>query len=142
MSALPCSNSLPWLTNGSRPCGLVTLASTFFSDLAVGPLDLKAFLGEQAFVVGAQFRQPLKGCRRLQNELSHQRRSLSGCCVDFGRSRSICNCAKNGVNGCAPILTIDGRSSWISASRCSGGSRNRSANAPASAKNCARCFGS
>jgi hypothetical protein len=33
------------------------------------------------------------------------------------RSCRICNCARNGTSGCAPIFTIDGTSSLISASR-------------------------
>src|SRR5204863_8168390 len=39
--------------------------------IAVRPLDLKAFLLEQAFVIRHQFRQALEGRCRLQDKLLH-----------------------------------------------------------------------
>jgi hypothetical protein len=42
-----------------------------------------------------------------------------------GRSRWICSWARNGTSGCAPIFTIEGRSSLISASRWPGASSLR-----------------
>src|SRR5262249_13815216 len=55
-----------------------------------------------------------------------------------GRSGWICSCARNGTSGCAPIFTMRGKSSAISASRWSGGSWNLSAKAGASFMYCAR----
>ena len=48
MSALPCSNRLPWLTNGSRPFGLVMCHDRLGRrPVAVGPFDLEAFLANR-----------------------------------------------------------------------------------------------
>lgn len=47
--------------------------------------------------------------------------------MSYLRRRWICIFAKNGTNGCAPIFTMPGTSSLISASRCSLDSLNLSA---------------
>src|SRR5262249_29734445 len=44
--------------------------------LTVGPLDLEAFLGEQALVMGDELRQPLERRRRFQDESFHWCRSM------------------------------------------------------------------
>src|SRR6185503_6613519 len=46
--------------------------------LAVDPLDLEAFLLEQALVVGDELRQPLEWRRGFQNERFHGRAPRSG----------------------------------------------------------------
>src|SRR5262245_15675836 len=72
MSAWPCSNSLPWLENGSSPRGLITLMSVVFStSFSFGPGDGEAFAREQAFVVGHQLRQSLEWRCRLQDQVFH-----------------------------------------------------------------------
>ena len=62
--------------------------------------------------------------------MSTSRRRMARPLVESQRfvlNRWICICARNGTSGCAPIFMIAGRSSLISASRWSGGSRNLSA---------------
>jgi hypothetical protein len=55
----------------------------------------------------------MRGETHLTQRLVYEERAVEIC----ERNRSICNCARNGTSGCAPIFTIDGKSSLISASR-------------------------
>ena len=62
MSALPCSNSLPWLVKGFTPVGAVTSTATFFSTPCSRSAHstINPSFSKQAFVVRDQFRQSLK----------------------------------------------------------------------------------
>ena len=51
--------------------GDVDLDLLFDADFAVGPLDVEAFLGEQAFVIGHDFGKPLEWRGGFQNQLFH-----------------------------------------------------------------------
>src|ERR1700722_9440817 len=46
---------------------------------AVGPLDLEAFLGKQAFVIGHEFGQTLERRGRFQYEFFHRRLRAAFC---------------------------------------------------------------
>ena len=74
MSALPCSNSLPWLANGLTSFGLGDGDVGLLLDalVAVGPFDREPFLLEQALVIGDQFRQSLERRGGFQNQLLHE----------------------------------------------------------------------
>ena len=108
--------------------------------LAVGPLDDEPLLLEQTLVIGdeapavpgtgqwfperaSSWVSPgpiAPGAREASAHFAPQAcrpqvvppyRLLTGAGAGF------CSCARNGTSGCAPIFTIDGRSSLISASR-------------------------
>ena len=52
-----------------RDVAIDLLLDAFFP---VGPFDFQAFLGEQTFIIGNQFRQALERCCRLEDKLFHR----------------------------------------------------------------------
>src|SRR5581483_3055371 len=100
------------------------------ADVPEGVNDVEA---EQNFVGEHELVEQGFRCARELGGLLHRR---SFRCEKFGmelggqrggRRRWICNWARNGTRGCAPIFTKAGMSSLISASRWSGGRLNWSA---------------
>jgi hypothetical protein len=59
--------------------GDVRLDLLLDAGFAVGPFDVEALLGEQAFVIGNEFRQALERRGRFQYELFHRRLRVAFC---------------------------------------------------------------